>query len=41
LLRTVPRIDRARFRVTVCTFLERGELSHLLQGQGIEVIGPF
>lgn len=41
LLRTVPRIDRARFRVTVCTFLERGELSHLMQGQGIEVIGPF
>ena len=41
LLRTVPRIDRARFRVTVCTFLERGELSRLMQGQGIEVIGPF
>jgi glycosyltransferase involved in cell wall biosynthesis len=41
LLRTVPRIDRARFRVTVCTFLERGKLSHLMQGQGIEVIGPF
>ena len=41
LLRTVPRIDRARFRVTNCTFLERGELSHLMQGQGIEVIGPF
>ena len=41
LLRTVPRIDRAHFRVTVCTFLERGELSHLMQGQGIEVIGPF
>jgi glycosyltransferase involved in cell wall biosynthesis len=41
LLRTVPRIDRARFRVTICTFLERGELSHLMQGQGIEVIGPF
>ena len=41
LLRTVPRIDRARFRVTICTFLERGELSHLMQGQGIEVIGPY
>ena len=41
LVRTVPRIDRARFRVTVCTFLERGELSELMQGHGIEVIGPF
>jgi hypothetical protein len=29
------------FRVTVCTFLERGELSTVLQDQGIEVIGPF
>ena len=41
LVRTVPRIDRARFRVTVCTFLERGELSELMQGHGIGVIGPF
>jgi glycosyltransferase involved in cell wall biosynthesis len=41
LVRTVPRIDRARFRVTICTFLERGELSELMRAQGIEVIGPF
>ena len=41
LVRTLPRIDRARFRITVCTFLARGELSRFLQAQGIEVIGPF
>jgi glycosyltransferase involved in cell wall biosynthesis len=41
LVRIVPKIDRARFRVTVCTFLERGELGKLMQGHGIEVIGPF
>jgi hypothetical protein len=41
LVRVVPRIDRARFRVTVCTFLERGELSEVMHSYGIEVIGPF
>jgi glycosyltransferase involved in cell wall biosynthesis len=41
LVRTLPKIDRTRFRVTVCTFLERGELSAVLQAEGIEVIGPF
>lgn len=41
LVRTMPRIDRARFRITICTFLERGELSELVQPQGIEIIGPF
>ena len=34
LVRVVPRIDRARFRVTVCTFLERGELSEVMQSYG-------
>jgi glycosyltransferase involved in cell wall biosynthesis len=41
LVRTLPRIDRTRFQVTVCTFLERGELGKVLQDQGIDVIGPF
>ena len=41
LIRTLPRIDRARFLITVCTFLERGELSSVLEANGIEIIGPF
>jgi glycosyltransferase involved in cell wall biosynthesis len=41
LVRTLPRIDRRRFKVTVCTFLDRGELGAALQAQGIEVIGPL
>ncbi len=41
LVRTIPRIDRRRFQVTVCTFLQRGELGKVLQDHGIEVVGPF
>lgn len=41
LVRTLPSIDRNRFQVTVCTFLERGELGPVLQGQGIDLIGPL
>src|SRR6266545_5716255 len=40
-VRTLPRIDRSRFHVTVCTFLARGELGRILQEQGIDVIGPL
>lgn len=41
LVRILPRIDRRRFQVTVCTFVERGDLAPLLQRTGIEVVGPF
>jgi glycosyltransferase involved in cell wall biosynthesis len=41
LVRILPKIDRELFKVTVCTFLERGELGKALQDQGIEVIGPL
>lgn len=41
LVRTLPRIDRDRFQITVCTFLLRGELGKVLQDQGIDVIGPL
>jgi glycosyltransferase involved in cell wall biosynthesis len=41
LARTLPRIDRDRFQITVCTFLLRGELGKILQDQGIDVIGPL
>lgn len=41
LVRALPRIDHTRFQVTVCTFLERGELGKVLQDQGIDVIGPL
>jgi glycosyltransferase involved in cell wall biosynthesis len=41
LVRTLPKIDRSRFAVTVCTFLERGELGKILEEQGIKVIGPL
>lgn len=41
LTRTLPKLDRTRFNVTVCTFLLRGELGKALQDHGIEVVGPF
>jgi glycosyltransferase involved in cell wall biosynthesis len=41
LVRTLPRIDRSRYQITVCTFLERGELGKALEDEGIEVIGPL
>ena len=41
LVRTLPKIDRTRFQVSVCTFLARGELGKVLQDQGIDVIGPL
>src|SRR6267142_2847586 len=41
LVRTLPKIDRTRFEVSVCTFLARGELGKVLQDQGIDVVGPF
>ena len=41
LVRNLPRINRSRFKVAVCTFLERGALAEQLTKAGIEVIGPF
>jgi glycosyltransferase involved in cell wall biosynthesis len=39
--RNLPRIDRTRFKIVVCAFLERGNLAQLLIDAGIEVIGPI
>jgi glycosyltransferase involved in cell wall biosynthesis len=41
LVRNLPLIDRTRFNITVCTFLQRGSLAERLSQAGIEVIGPF
>ena len=40
IVRSSPRFDRERFQLTVCTFLEAGELTPMLAAEGIEVIGP-
>ena len=41
LVRILPRLDRKRFKITVCTLLERGALAHKLIDNEIEVVGPF
>jgi glycosyltransferase involved in cell wall biosynthesis len=41
LIRNLPRIDRARFRIIVCAFLARGPLAAALTDAGIEVVGPL
>jgi len=41
LARNLPRIDRSRFNITVCAFLERGNLAEVLMDAGINIIGPF
>ena len=41
LVRNLPSIDRSRFEIIVCTFLERGPLAESLVRAGIEVVGPF
>jgi len=41
LVRNLPLLDRGRFEIAVCTFLERGVLAARLAEAGIEVIGPF
>jgi glycosyltransferase involved in cell wall biosynthesis len=40
-VRNLSRIDRTRFEITVCTFLDRGPLAQQLLEAGINVIGPF
>jgi glycosyltransferase involved in cell wall biosynthesis len=41
LARNLPRIDRRRFKITVCAFLERGSLAHVLTDAGINIVGPL
>jgi glycosyltransferase involved in cell wall biosynthesis/peptidoglycan/xylan/chitin deacetylase (PgdA/CDA1 family) len=41
MVRNLPLIDRSRFEIVVCTFLERGPLASQLIATGIEVVGPF
>jgi glycosyltransferase involved in cell wall biosynthesis len=41
LVRNLPRIDRTRFKIIVCTYLDRGVLANKLVEAGIEVVGPF
>jgi glycosyltransferase involved in cell wall biosynthesis len=41
LARNLPFVDRTRFEIVVCTFLERGGLAGQLTAAGIEVVGPF
>ena len=41
LVRNLPLIDRTKFEIVVCTFLERGALAGQLIAAGIEVVGPF
>jgi glycosyltransferase involved in cell wall biosynthesis len=41
LVRTLPRLDRARFEVVVCAFLGRGMLASQLIDAGIQVVGPY
>jgi glycosyltransferase involved in cell wall biosynthesis len=41
LVRNLPLIDRSRFEIIVCTFLDRGALARQLSEAGIEIIGPF
>jgi glycosyltransferase involved in cell wall biosynthesis len=40
LVRTLPRLDRARFEIVVCAFISRGILASQLIDAGIEVVGP-
>lgn len=40
LARNLPRIDRTRFTVVVCTLESRGVLANQLADGGIEVVGP-
>lgn len=40
LLRNLPRLDRARFSVTVYTFEQRGQLAPAMEAAGIPVHGP-
>ena len=41
LVRNLPVIDRSRFEIVICTFLERGPLAQQLIESGIEIVGPF
>jgi glycosyltransferase involved in cell wall biosynthesis/peptidoglycan/xylan/chitin deacetylase (PgdA/CDA1 family) len=41
LVRNLPLVDRSRFEIVVCTFLERGTLSSQLTAAGIKIVGPF
>jgi glycosyltransferase involved in cell wall biosynthesis len=41
LVRNLPRIDRTRFKITVCAFLAHGPLAAPLRDAGIEIIGPI
>ena len=41
LVRNLPLVDRTRFEIVVCTFLDRSALAGQLTAAGIEVIGPF
>jgi glycosyltransferase involved in cell wall biosynthesis len=41
LVRVLPSLDPTRFKIVVCTFLERATLAEKLTDAGIEVIGPF
>ncbi len=41
LVRNLPRIDRRRFKFTVCAFLEQGQLARPLLDAGIKIIGPM
>jgi glycosyltransferase involved in cell wall biosynthesis len=41
LVRNLPLVDRSRFEIVVCTFVERGLLAARLIEAGIEVVGPF
>jgi glycosyltransferase involved in cell wall biosynthesis len=40
LVRNLPRLDRSRFTVVVCTLQSRGTLATQLTDKGIEVVGP-
>jgi glycosyltransferase involved in cell wall biosynthesis len=40
-VRNLPRIDRAKFKIVVVTFLAEGTLAAPLREAGIEVIGPL
>jgi glycosyltransferase involved in cell wall biosynthesis len=41
MVRNLPRIDRTRFKITVCAFLAHGPLAAPLRATGIEIIGPI
>ena len=41
LVRNLPVVDRTRFEIVICTFLERGPLARQLIESGIEIVGPF